>query len=63
MPRKKKINIDIEDSLSFLDDPKNTTDSLDDYTAGSSGVFNSYPESEYEYDMDNYGYNEGYESY
>ena len=61
MPRKKKIDIDIEDSLAILEDPEEVKEFIEEYT--TSSIFSSYPHSEYEYDMDNYGYDEGYDRY
>jgi len=61
MPRKKKIDIDIEDSIAILEDPEEIRSFVDEYTSNS--IFDKYPISEYEYDMDNHGYDEGYEYY
>ena len=61
MPRKKKIDIDIEDSIALLEDPEELRAFADEYTSDS--LFDKYPHSEYEYDMDNYGYDEGHNYY
>ena len=57
MPRKPK-SIDTDIDIENIYENDEIQDLLDDYT---SSVYSKYPKSEYYYDSDSYGYDDGYD--
>lgn len=60
MPRNKnnENNLDPE-NVYYLESDEEIKDFIDTYT--SNGFYEKYPESDYDYDSDNYGYYDDYD--